>query len=55
MKNSVVTARAPVTISVKTTTTARPAETTSKKSTKIKWTYNGVSKRLLQALGLFDF
>lgn len=41
VKNSVVTARAPVTISEKTTTTARPAETTSKKSTKIKWTYNG--------------
>merc|ERR1711963_1313911 len=41
VKNSVVTARAPVTISEKTTTTARPAETTTKKSTKIKWTFNG--------------
>ena len=41
MKNSEVTARAPVTISV-AETTARPEETSSKKTTKIKWTYNGV-------------
>ena len=41
VKNSEVTARAPVTISV-AETTARPEETSSKKTTKIKWTYNGV-------------
>ena len=41
MKNSEVTARAPVTIAV-AETTPRPEESSTKKTTKIKWTYNGV-------------
>merc|ERR1712110_940898 len=40
VKNSEVTARAPVTISV-AETTPRPEEDSTKKTTKIKWTYNG--------------
>ena len=42
VKNSEVTARAPVTISVAETTARPEEETSSKKTTKIKWTYNGV-------------
>jgi len=41
VKNSEVTARAPVTISVAETTARPEEETSSKKTTKIKWTYNG--------------